>query len=545
MPAAEELLKLYRELSEYVGFSADDVKLCIAAWGIVQTFVPELVDDFYTEVLKHPECQAVIKGGSQTVCRLKKTLRKWLEELFAGTYDLEFVQQRWLVGWRHVNIGLAQVWTAVSLSRLRDQLVRRLANSWQGPVEEFQRTASAITRLMDLDLAIIQNAYHTESVANYLRSEKGFNEAIIDTTQAIVMAIDDSGRIVRENVCLARLISDSVELPAHIDSIHQFISQEDVSQLEGLWSEPGDVGQVFGPWLTRVTSKHGQVHTIRWFGTNTSLMHDQPVTSRRKDVHLLVGHDITDLLDAQRRVVQQERLAAIGQTMAGLAHESRNAFQRSQAALETLTLELGDQTEALELVGRIQRANDHLLHLYEEVLQFAKPVRLELHRCCLRDIATTTCQHLVQAGICQSRQLDIQAPEDLPQVKVDPFAVEQVLRNLIENALVVSPKDTPVLVQLGFSSQRVSQVVQIEIVDAGPGIDAAHQERVFEPFFTTRSRGSGLGLPIARRLVEAHGGSLDLYSSPGGTRAVVTLPVVAKTESPFNPEDQPDHRRGE
>ncbi len=144
-----------------------------------------LVDDFYDTILRQPDAAAVIRGGEQQVARLKRTLESWLAELFVGRYDVKFVRNRWLVGWRHVKIGLKQVWTATAMSRMRDRVLRAIASNWRESVDAYQQLASAITRLMDLDLALIQDAYHTEAVAKFLRGERDLNEAIIGTTQSL------------------------------------------------------------------------------------------------------------------------------------------------------------------------------------------------------------------------------------------------------------------------------------------------------------------------------------------------------------------------
>ena len=132
--------------------------------------------------------------------------------------------------------------------------------------------------------------------------------------------------------------------------------------------------------------------------------------------------------------------------------------------------------------------------------------------------------------------------EERPIV-IDPYAVEQILRNLVANALAVSPEDEPVTITITGCWQGEQPAVRIEVRDRGPGIDPAYVERIFEPFFSTRSRGTGLGLPIARHLAEVHGGSLALESTSAGTTAILILPEVASGESTFDPENQPDHRR--
>ncbi len=229
--------------------------------------------------------------------------------------------------------------------------------------------------------------------------------------------------------------------------------------------------------------------------------------------------------------------------MAGLAHESRNAFQRSQAALETLALELEDRPDASLLLGRIQRANDHLLHLYEEVLQFAKPVRLDLRSCDIVEIAEATGRHIAQAAKVETECMQIIVRDQLRQITADAYAVEQILRNLIENALAVTPAGKPVRVIISSSWQGDQPSLRVEVIDEGPGIPPEHMDRVFEPFFSTRSRGTGLGLPIARRLAEAHGGSLELKSDSSGTTAILTLPEISKGDTTHDPEDVRDNRR--
>lgn len=551
MPPTAELLRRYHELRRYVELTDEDIQRCVAGWPIIRPFVPALIDDFYAEILRHGDTSAAMTGGPQQVERLKVSLTHWLTELFAGKYDEEFVRNRWIVGWRHVRIGLAQVWASTAMSRLKNQILLHVGRSWESSVVEFQQHASAISRMMDLDLTLIQDAYHMEAVADFVQTEREFNEAIIGTTQAIVLVVDARahGKIIRGNRYLAQLVGNSDTLPSHVATIHDLIPADDQLGIEALFqSECFD--EPSGPVVTRFIGYESRERTIRWFARTVphpqcSLPQPNEEQAGMHRCQLLVGHDITDLVEAQRRDVQQERLAAIGQTMAGLAHESRNAFQRSQAALETLALDLEDKPDSLELVGRIQRANDHLLHLYQEVLQFAKPVRLELRSCHVIDIANTTCQHIVQVGLCTADRLQIELDARVQPITMDPFAVEQILRNLMENAIVVSPENEPVRITIASAWQGDAPAVRVEIRDRGPGISEEYQDRIFEPFFSTRSRGTGLGLPIARRLAEAHGGRLKLDSSVFGTTAVLELPETPYREPTEDPENQPDPRRSQ
>ncbi len=541
IPPDHELMQRYLALREYIALTDNDIEIAVAAWPQVKPHVQELIDDFYATILSQPNASAAIRGGEQQVARLKLTLARWLSELFVGKYDQVFVRERWLVGWRHVKIGLPQVWTATAMSRLRDRLLGSIALDWDDGLAEFQSLSSAITRMMDLDLALIQDAYHTEAVAKFVRGERDLNEAIIGTTQSVVLLVTESGEIARGNTFISRLVCGEDTLPTHVRRIDDLIPAEDCGQLYELLSR--DCAPLpCGPVITQLVDCNSRQRTIRWFA-RTILPTAYPDEVIQARIQLLVGHDLTDLTEAQRRSVQQERLAAIGQTMAGLAHESRNAFQRSQAALETLALELEDRPDASLLLGRIQRANDHLLHLYEEVLQFAKPVRLDLRQCDLVEIVDATCRHVIQAAKVESDCIQIVSKVAHPHITADAFAVEQILRNLIENALVVSPAGKPVRIVIESSWQGDQPSLKVQVIDEGPGIPLENFDRVFEPFFSTRSRGTGLGLPIARRLAVAHGGSLELLSDSNGTKAVLTLPEVSTGDPTLDPEDVRDNRR--
>jgi signal transduction histidine kinase len=169
---AEKLFHRYQELQQYVGWTAEDAKRIQAIAGLLEHRLPPIIDDFYAEIERHPDASKVITGGQQQINRLKGTLLKWIQELLAGPYESDYVVRRWKVGWRHVEIGLDQVYTNVALSRLRKNLVRALDESWTGSSDELLATRRALNMLLDLDLAIIEDAYQAEYVARQQRTER-------------------------------------------------------------------------------------------------------------------------------------------------------------------------------------------------------------------------------------------------------------------------------------------------------------------------------------------------------------------------------------
>jgi signal transduction histidine kinase len=154
--------KRYQELQSYVGWTEQDAVRVQSIGSLVAPHFGGLVNDFYAEIENHPEAKKVITGGDEQIARLKKTLVRWLEELFSGRYDHDYVERRWRVGFRHVEIGLDQVYTNAALSRLRGGLLSAIAKDWQGDLPELLLVRESLNKLLDLDLAIIEDAYQTE-----------------------------------------------------------------------------------------------------------------------------------------------------------------------------------------------------------------------------------------------------------------------------------------------------------------------------------------------------------------------------------------------
>ena len=259
------------------------------------------------------------------------------------------------------------------------------------------------------------------------------------------------------------------------------------------------------PAASRTRSSAATARAAGWSGTHATCAdyEDGPAI-------LKVGQDITFLKQAQERALQAERLAAIGQMVTGLAHESRNALQRSQACLEMLALAVRDRPEALDLIDRLQKAQDHL-HTSTRT-SAATPPRSSWTRrpCDLRAVWREAWAHLEPAR--QAKQAD--AARERPTASTcaasaDPFRLEQVFRNILDNALAacsppVDDRDPAPRRPSSTASRRSA----IAVRDNGPGIAAEQRAKIFDPFFTTKAKGTGLGMAIARRIVEAHGGQI-------------------------------------
>jgi two-component system, NtrC family, sensor kinase len=166
------LFERYRELQSYVGWTESDAHRVAAAALLLEPYLGALIDDFYQEIERHAGARKVITGGPAQIERLKGTLIHWIRGLLSGTYDESYVARRWRVGWRHVEIGLDQVYTNVALSRLRTGLVRALQENWQAEEGRIREAVRSLHKLLDLDLAIIEDAYQAEYIRRLQRTER-------------------------------------------------------------------------------------------------------------------------------------------------------------------------------------------------------------------------------------------------------------------------------------------------------------------------------------------------------------------------------------
>jgi PAS domain S-box-containing protein len=525
---SKKLLDRYRDLQSYVGWQDADSQRVVAAGRAIRPHIVELIDDFYAEIQRHSRTRDVITGGAAQVERLKQTLHDWLEQLLEGRYDEQYVLRRWWVGLRHVEIGLDQVYASAALSRLRSGMVRWLHADWKGSAGDLALAAGALHRLIDLDLAMIEDAYQFEHQRRRkLIEQRRLAEVKSRSEETFRNLVEEAGCVIvilRSDNTIAYLNPFAEELTGYASAE---VVGRDFFMLLLPASERHAVLQTFEQALAGNRVRNRQNILLKKDGSEAILLWNARGLDdfEGRPAVLAVGNDLTAVKEAQRKALQSERLAAIGQMVAGLAHESRNALQRCQACLEMLDLEIGDNASAQDLIQRIQRAQDQLHRLFEEVRSYAGPIKLDLSSCSLREVWREAWESLSAQRAGRTASLRDSLAGDDFECRVDRFRMVQVFRNLLENSLAAC-KD-PVEIEVACSSAQVGDdpAVQIAFHDNGPGFTPEQRRRIFEPFFTTKTQGTGLGMAIAQRIVDAHGGRIAVGShSTPGAEILVTIP---------------------
>ena len=157
----------YQLLQRYVGWTPEDQRLIESLRPYIESGIDDVIHDFYERIMAFGETRSAIREGDAQVARLMITLKHWLAELLQGNYDSRYVQRRWQIGRKHVEIGLEQSFVSAAMSRLRQSVLKTLnvnlqASSEAFPAEQFERAVAALNRLFDLELAIVEWAYREE-----------------------------------------------------------------------------------------------------------------------------------------------------------------------------------------------------------------------------------------------------------------------------------------------------------------------------------------------------------------------------------------------
>ncbi|EFI34253.1 integral membrane sensor signal transduction histidine kinase [Desulfonatronospira thiodismutans ASO3-1] len=235
-----------------------------------------------------------------------------------------------------------------------------------------------------------------------------------------------------------------------------------------------------------------------------------------------VEQSMQKLKDTQQRLVQSERFAAIGEAASHMSHEIKNPLMLMAGFAGQVRRRLSEDSPEAEKLDIIVNEAKRLEKMLVEVRDFTRPHKLSIKPCQPNDLIAETVKifqdSLESSGIVCSQELST----DLTQVNMDPDQVKQVLVNLIKNAVEVMPEGGT----LGISSKRQNQWVVVSVQDSGPGIPAEKLKNIFSPFYTTKDKGTGLGLAVSYRIIQDHGGDIFVDSQEGhGARFTIYLPL--------------------
>ena len=264
----------------------------------------------------------------------------------------------------------------------------------------------------------------------------------------------------------------------------------------------------------------------------------EDVVTKKENVIKVLSHRVYDLLEnidstqselekSRENLLQAKKLAVVGKLAAGMAHSIRNPFTSVKMRLFSLERTLKLTTAQQEDFDVISEEIRHIDTIVQNFLEFSRPPKLAMQHISPSAVVDTVLQLLSHRLKSYDVQVEVVRNCPLPEVDADPDQLKEVLVNLVINACEAMERGGRIkieeLVSRGPGGRREAL---IRVCDNGPGIPAALHEKVFEPFFTTKEEGTGLGMSIAKRIVNEHQGWLDIAETEGGgATVIVTLPV--------------------
>jgi PAS domain S-box-containing protein len=338
--------------------------------------------------------------------------------------------------------------------------------------------------------------------------------AIIDSAVDGIIVIDAHGRIEAFNRAAERLFGYALDevLGQNVDLLMPSPYHEEHHTYLSRYLATG---------RPRIIGSGREVRGLRKDGTTFPVhlsVGEITIQGERKFTGIL--HDLTSRVQMEERLREQEALAKLGEMAAVIAHEVKNPLAGIRGAIQVFGGRLMPQGAHTRVLDEIVARIDALDRMMKDLLLFARPPKPKRSSVDLVPLVRTTASLLSEDPAL--REVDIEVTGTAPPVSADADMLRVVFQNLLINSAHAMQGKGAIRVAV----ESLDSTCQIAFVDGGPGIPPDIREKIFTPFFTTKSRGTGLGLPTAKRFIEAHDGQIAIDCPPtGGTTVMIRLPV--------------------
>ena len=353
-----------------------------------------------------------------------------------------------------------------------------------------------------------------ESANRELHHTREFLENLLANIRTGVMALDMNGRVMRLNRAAAEILGCQTGDEGR--QYHDLVGRATFAMLlESTLHKGVSIFQREVQQRNRLGQKLPlQVSTV-------------PMLENGKLNGMVVTfHDLSNVRRLEEQLIRQDRLAALGRLSAGVAHEIRNPLGIMKGSAELLKRRFGGQPGEEGLTDFILEEIDRLSRVVSDFLNFARPPAPELRRRNVNDIVRRATAFLAHQDTPAPINYRYELTADLPPVALDSNLFQQVMLNLLLNAQEAMPKGGIIAVRTAMTE---SAEIAIEIIDEGIGVPPDAMDRIFDPFYSSKESGTGLGLSVVHQIVVGHGGRIEVESeAQEGSIFRVILPVCGE-----------------
>jgi two-component system NtrC family sensor kinase len=356
---------------------------------------------------------------------------------------------------------------------------------------------------------------------------RDYQARLLESANALILGVDRGWRITACNRALLELLGATRDHVLGRD-VRDFITAEQRQYLVGAFAAALAGEHHTAVTVALPTPTHGTVRTV-WTIAPVGRSGASGAAGGPIEAVVAIGQDMSQIEALQQQVIRAERLATLGELAAGVVHELNNPLTSITVYSEYLVRKLaaqGAEAPDLEKLQRIGASAQRILRFSRDLVQYARPSGRDLEPIDLAAVvrqSVSICEHLIERG---GITVDVEVDPELPVIQAVGGQLEQVLINLITNAVHAVENGGQIVVRATVDSPST---VMLEVGDSGPGIAEADRGKIFEPFFTTKSdgKGTGLGLPIVRNIVDQHRGEVRVDRSDlGGAAFRIILPIM-------------------
>ena len=337
-----------------------------------------------------------------------------------------------------------------------------------------------------------------------------FSEAVVKNMPIGLIALDDQGKIVTCNEKAQAVLEVACS-----DALGKQAMTLLPAPLKKILAELPESGGFLERDIQLIFAE-GKEHT--WEAIAAGLM-DEGIPAGR----ILLIRDVTAIRQMENEVTRSRHLNSIGSLAAGVAHEIRNPLSSIKGFAVYFKERLSGNKEDEQMADVMIQETERLNRVISQLIEFARPLELKKEKVQFVELVQHTIKLIAADAQKNKISVEIDAAADLPEVEVDPDKIKQVLLNIFLNSLAALKDGGKLIIELALKADNLTVIIS----DNGVGIKKLDLLRIYDPYFTSKPAGTGLGLAVVQKIMEAHGGKINVESTAGqGTKVFLFFPLT-------------------